>query len=135
MDFAQLDTCKLADDGVQHHIVGPDGAPLYTDDKPVTLTLLGADSAKLTAISNQHANAILRNRNQMQVTAELAMTNEIKRLAAATVGWDGIVLEGEPLPFSEDNAAMLYRRFPWLRDQVRTFIDDRANFLNASPKS
>ncbi len=135
MDLAQLDTSVAAETGAVMHLNGPDGAPLFTDDgKPLTITLLGSDGKTLTTLTNRQANAFLRNRSQV-ITAEMAMTNEIERLATATTAWSNIVLEGKALECNLDNARALYRRLPWVRDQVRAFIDDRANFLTASPKS
>jgi hypothetical protein len=40
-----------------------------------------------------------------------------------------IVLDGEPLPFSEENAAKLYQRFRFIYQQVVAKADTRAAFL------
>ena len=53
----------------------------------------------------------------------------VERLAAATVGWEGIKYQGESFPFSERNAEKLYSEQIWIREQVQQFIDERANFL------
>ena len=53
----------------------------------------------------------------------------IEVLAACTLGWKGVVVDGAPLPCSRDNAIMLYTRFPWLREQVDQFVSDRSVYL------
>ena len=51
-----------------------------------------------------------------------------KLLAVATTGWRGIAVDGAPLECTNENAASIYLRFRWLRDQVDAFISNRANF-------
>ena len=139
MDLSTLDTSALANEGAALHLNGPTGQPLYEDDgvTPVTITLLGEDSDVVTKANNEAANRFLRSTMDasQQITAETSKANEIKKFAAATVAWSGIVVDGEVLTCNAANAAALYRRFPWIADQVRVFISDRANFLKASPKT
>lgn len=137
MDLSALDTAELANQGALLELRDPAGNPVLQEDgSPVTLTLLGEDSDALTQVNNRHANQFLRGTSAggQAVTAEMSKTNEINKFAAATVGWSGIVVDGEAIQFSTDAAKGLYRRFPWIRDQVRTFIGDRANFTKASRK-
>jgi hypothetical protein len=134
MDFANLDTAELANEGAVMPVHGPDGQPVLQDDgSPVTLTLLGDDSDLLTKFDRITTNAHLR--GSQTVTAELGETKQISRLARACVAWSGIVLEGKPLDHSEENAKALFRRFRWLRQQAVIFISDRANFLKASAQT
>lgn len=138
MDLSTLDTSELANQGALLELRDPAGNPVLQEDGyPVTLTLLGEDSDVVTQINNRNANQFLRGTagSGQTVTAEMSRTNEINKFAAATVGWSGIVVDGEEVAFSADAAKGLYRRFPWIRDQVRAFIGDRANFTKASRKS
>lgn len=138
MDLSAFDTSDLANAGAVLELRDPTGNPVLQDDgKPVTITLLGEDSDVVTQASNRNANQFLRGTaaGGQAVTAEMSKTNEINKFASATVSWNGIVVDGEALKFSADAAKALYRRFPWIRDQVRIFIADRANFMKASPKS
>ena len=59
---------------------------------------------------------------------------ETDLLVAATIGWSGLVLHGEPLPFSKEAALKLYTdpRRRWLRQQVKDALDDRENFTRRS---
>lgn len=134
MDFANLDTADLANEGAVMPVHGPDGQPVTQDDgAPVTMTLLGDDSDLLTKFDRITTNAHLR--GSQAITAELAETKQINRMARACVGWNGVILDGNPLEFSEENARLLFKRFRWLRQQAAMFISDRANFLKASPQT
>lgn len=138
MDLSTLDTAELANQGALLELRDPAGNPVLQEDRsPVTLTVLGEDSDIVTQVNNRNANQFLRGTSAggQAVTAEMSRTNEINKFATATVGWSGIVVDGEEVAFSPDAAKALYRRFPWIRDQVRAFIGDRANFTKASRKS
>lgn len=135
MDLSTLDTAELANQGALLELRDPAGNPVLQEDgSPVTLTVLGEDSDVVTQVNNRNANQFLRGTSAggQAVTAEMSRTNEINKFATATVGWSGIVVDGEVVTFSLDAAKALYRRFPWIRDQVRAFIGDRANFTKAS---
>lgn len=133
MDFANLDTADLANEGAVMPVHGPDGQPVTNEGAPVTLTLLGDDSDVLTKFDRITTNQHLR--GGQTITAELAEAKQIGRLARACVGWSGVILDGQPLPHSEENAKLLFKRFRWLRQQAALFISDRANFLKASPQA
>ena len=136
MDLSNLDTAALANEGAVLELRGPDGNPILQDDgSPVTITLLGEDSDVVTrhnnAITNQYLRAGL---GGPPITAEASKDNEVSKFAKATVAWSGVVLDGEALICNEANAKLIYRRFGFIRDQVRAFMGDRARFLKASPK-
>lgn len=137
MNLSDHDVADAANGGVPMHVHAPDGTPLFQPDEktPVTITLLGQDSDALTRIMNQRANRHLTRRGPGVLTIEQSITDEVSYLAKATVGWDGLGIDEEVTPFSEEAAASAYRRFPWLREQARAFVFDRARFTKASPKS
>lgn len=137
MDLSTLDTSALANEGAVLELRGPDGNPVLQDDgSPVTITLLGEDSDVVTKHNNAIANQFLRSATGgPAITAEASKDNELSKLAKATVSWNGIVIDGEAVVCNEANAKALYRRFSWIRDQVRAFMGDRARFLPTSPKT
>lgn len=137
MDLSSLDTSALANEGAVLELRGPDGSPVLQDDgTPVSITLLGEDSDVVTKHNNAVANQFLRSANGgPAITAEASRDNEIGKFAKATVSWSGIVVDGKLLDCNEANAKAIYRRFSWIRDQVRAFMGDRARFLPASPKA
>ncbi len=63
------------------------------------------------------------------ITAEEQQQITLKSLVAVTAGWEGVVKNGDPLPFTEDNVLAVYEGFPWIREQVSSFQGDRQNFF------
>lgn len=55
----------------------------------------------------------------------------LARLAACAVrGWsDTVQWQGAPLPYSFENAVMVFSARPWVAEQVAFFRDRRANFF------
>jgi hypothetical protein len=137
MDLALLDTADLANQGAVMHVHSPLG-PVWVEDEqgkptdePVTITLLGDDSEIMTKWDRDAFNEGMRSPGV--VNADQIEARAINRLVAATVGWSGLVYEGSPLPFTKDNARMIYRKIRWLRAGAQRFVSDRSNFLRASP--
>jgi len=52
-------------------------------------------------------------------------------LAACIAGWTGVVLNGEELPYSRENALKLITEVPEVYEQVDLFVGDRGNFLSS----
>ena len=79
--------------------------------------------------------------SKMQSTQRLVLTaasleeDSIETLADCTVSWDGIMVDGECPECNRENAAKLYSRFPWLREQADTFVATRSNFLKPAQKN
>lgn len=128
MDLATLDTKAAAERGADLHLAHPvTFEPLFTDDgKPLTIRLLGNDSREFRAGMSELAESRVGKKRTSLAAAE---ANGIDLLARVTVGWSNIIYNGEPLKFSLENAKMLYRERPWIKEQVDEFVADRANFL------
>lgn len=132
MDLSTLNVAAAADRGADLHLAHPStGEPLYTEDgKPVTIRLLGADSheyrQRIRRLANQNLNKKKRERQNLEQIEEQAA----ELLAAITVGWSNIVLEGETVECNVDNAKSLYLDYAWIREQVDEFVGERANFLS-----
>lgn len=131
-DLSQLDTVAAADTGatmtVRHPVTGDDlnGA----DDKPMTLTVLGADSGEFKRAVSDSAKARKPGKVATIADAERATVDMLTRITTGMSGnwtWDG-----KAFPFSKENVKRLYTERPWLRQQVDEFIADRANFLASS---
>lgn len=144
-DLDSLDTVKACDRGAALELRHPETR------KPlgVKITLAGADSEKYM----KAANKIAANRANMALTpAKMKRTQQglpievtpeeledrrddaLRLLAAATLSWEGVVVSGQEIACSEEEAFKLYRKFPWIKDQVDAFVSDRANFLTGSPE-
>lgn len=131
MDLSKLDTVAAADKGatmtVRHPVTGDD---LTEGDKPMTLTLIGADSG---AFKRAVADSIKTAKPGKQANLADVERNTIDILVRVTTGLsDNWKWDGKPFPFSADNVRRLYTERPWIREQVDKFIADRSNFLDSS---
>lgn len=129
-DLAELDIVKGADEGHEFEL----RHPVTADPIGAFITVIGEDSEKyqeqLRALRKKAADALVRARRINALDDE---EEGITLLVAATRGWRNLPpVDGKPLDYSAGNARLLYKRFPWIREQVAGVIRERANFL---PKS
>jgi hypothetical protein len=135
MDFETLDVAAAAEEGAVLHLKHPTtGALLFDTDADgdtaaVTITLAGGDSDRVKAVQRAQVNRRLQRRARDPMTAEEVESEAIDVYAAATLSWTNIALGGEALACTPANAKKLYRRMPWVREQVDQFIYERGNFL------
>lgn len=138
-DLAQLDTTRASEEGAVLEVRHPvSGAVLTTEDgQAVTVRLAGMDSRRAKRAEQDISDRrVKRTGGRRAVTSEEWDVERLEFLASVTLGWvDGLALDGRPLEFNLENAKRLYERLPWLREQAQAFVDDRANFLRASPTS
>lgn len=124
MDLSILDTRKAADAGAVLELVHP------TTHKPldIFITLAGVDSQVWKDAQRRQSNNRLKKKS-FRLSAEELEAEGVDMLAACTLDWENMILDGQELECSRENAARVYSRFSWLKEQVDEFIGDRANFL------
>jgi len=138
MDLSVFDSTRKAEEGSELHLRSPHGELLYIDDversRPVTLTLLGADSRSFQR--RQHALVAQRiNRRvgagiqTMQIRPGELEEDRIELMVCATRSWTNVVIDGEEWPCDEKHVRDFYSRFPCFLEQADQFINDRANYL------
>lgn len=122
------------DEGTVVELLGPDEKPyLYKDangeEKPVTITVAGAHSRR-----HRKAEEALRNRKlkPRQMTGQIFHEDNIEKVVACTLAWSGIADKGQPLELTRANVAMVYKRAPWILDQVQEAMNDHARFFENS---
>lgn len=59
---------------------------------------------------------------------ELGADKAIRKAVRLTKDWRNIEWDGQPFPYSEDNAIKLYTKVPHIRAQVLGYWRDRAHF-------
>lgn len=128
MDLAALDLTKASNDGawiiLKHPATG--------EELSGRIKVVGKDSTKFTQLSEEFKRKTL---DDMKVNKTMAQRMENAQeqsdaiLVACTLDWDGMMLDGKDLPFSEKNVKMVYSRFNWIKEQIDVAIADRANFL------
>jgi hypothetical protein len=131
LDIGTVDLVKNANDGAPHRLHHPiNGKPLKT-----VIFLLGRDSDKFKAIQAAQSQARLKKAQRSGGRSGLDPADMerdgIELLAACTLGWDDLVLNGRVVPFSVENAEAVYAAHPWIKEQVDVAIGDRAVFTKA----
>lgn len=136
MDLSKFNIEKMAEQGANLDLLDPiEDMPLGTEEKPVFITLLGTDSKvyrnKNLAFQRERIAKMARKRSK---TIDYTVSEEqsCEMLAACTIGWEGLEIDGEELEFSPEAAFDLYMEHVWIREQVDVFIADRANFFTKS---
>ncbi len=128
-DIGSIDIIKDANAGTGidlHH-------PITGRRLKIKIYVLGRDSDKFKAIQAAQAQARLAKASKGGFRASNVDPKEheedgISLLAACTLGWDNLVLNGREVPFSESNAEVIYAKHPWIKEQVDVAIADRALF-------
>lgn len=128
MDLNDLNMTAFADKGAWFTPTHP----ATGEDLPMKIQLAGADSQRWQEEEKRYTDKRLKEINKrgkmLEMTSAEIEERGIHLLAAVTLGWQNIELDGQPAVFSEQNARVIYRKFKWLREQVDAFVSDRANF-------
>lgn len=130
MDLSRLNTRERSEEGAVLTIVDPKThAPfLGHEDVPVTITLKGADCRAFKEMQYRQSDKAFKGGRLKMSSAQLA-ESAIQTLAKMTIAWTGLSINGELLPCTEANAAMVYREYEVIRQQVDEFVNDIENFL------
>lgn len=110
--------------------------------------VLGPDSSEAAKIADEEeksfqaklAEAYARGKKKDLEQDELSVDRSIEKAARLTVDWEGAEWEGKPLPFTKENAIMLYTNCSHIRTQVLSYHAAKANFTkgessNSAPSS
>lgn len=112
----------------------PNGIPLENDDKtPMTITVSGVYSTRYKSIVEEQQNERIKRAQQsggkfILSSAEIA-ENRMTLVAKCIETWD-ITLNGQhPPKLDVDEAIKLFKRLPFVFDQVNAGIEDAQAFL------
>ena len=128
MDLKDLNTTATAEKGAACTLRHP-----VTDEKTdIILTLAGSDSRRYKTANHMIQNRSL-SRGKFKITAEKLEANALEILAACVIGWKNVedsdlFPKGTP-ECTADTALAFLGKHAWAKEQVDTFIADRANFL------
>lgn len=136
-DLSQFDTRSSANEGAWLHLRNPFNLsePLFYKEKPIRIRLLGKDSDKFKKQSAAATNLRLKEQSKgrgASLTTEQLEAETLSLLAVCSMEWENIILDGEELPLSVDNARLFYKRFPAFKEQADDFIGARENFMKTS---
>ena len=94
----------------------------------IVMQIAGPDSKRQKAatslIVGERAELRLR-----KITAARLEEEACRMAAASIISWSGVMENGQPLEYSPSVALGLLTRYPFIRDQVAAYSNDRANFL------
>ena len=57
---------------------------------------------------------------------------QINVLSVCVIDWKNFVKDGKVLEFNADNAKQIVAQFPWIREQMETFILSRERYFLAN---
>lgn len=131
MDLSTLDT-RAAESGAPFQPLHPvTKAPLVETEtgEPLRVWVLGMDSPEQRAAFDEFQRKLRKN---PEASASDVDAWALETLVYCTVKFERIALDGAEV--GEDKRAIrkAYTRLPWLREQVSTWRQDRANFLPAT---
>ena len=107
--------------------------PKDNSDTGVRFHLAGPDSDVYRRSESAARNRNLSRQTKTRLTAEMIDEQVLEHLLAVTIGWEGVLYNGQPLEFTADNLRMVYTeaRLRFIREQVEAFVGDRQNFFIA----
>lgn len=133
MDLAGLDFNQQSENVADMVVVHPVTLEeMYTDEgKPVTITLMGTESAIAKRITKARAQKQLNSRkNKVDIDEARAFTISLQ--TKLITGSHGLTENGQELNMTDaDTATDVLTRFTWLREQIDEFVTDRSNFYKA----
>ncbi|MDR2945992.1 MAG: hypothetical protein LBV79_04525 [Candidatus Adiutrix sp.] len=107
--------------------------PKDNSDTGLRFHLAGPDSEIYRRAESAARNKSLARQTKTKLTAEMVDEQVLEHLLAVTIGWEGLVYNGQPLEFTSDNLRHIYTepRLRFIREQVEAFVSDRQNFFSA----
>ncbi len=131
MDLSTLDVVSASNQGATLELIHPVTEEKIVDDdgNVMSITVLGTDSQTYRDILKARTRQRLNQKKQSKIDLDEAEHKGLELLARCTMGWANIYDEGEKVPFSFEAALNLYKKYPWIKEQVDNFMADRSNFL------
>ena len=131
-DLAALDTKSAAENAYEFELTHPVTGALLG----VFLSVVGDDSHAVRELSMKSLHKMQRNKAQadkrgkpFEFTLDEIESANADSATARTTAWRNVVLNGEPLTYSEDNARMLFTQYPWIGEQVISESKELGNFV------
>jgi len=126
VDLATFDAAvKKQEDGIAVPILAMDGKTKLG----FSIRVAGPDSDRAERAQEELTDELIEQENMTRVQAREATQRGLRYLAKITIGWEpAVILDGQELAYSEDNAFKLYQRFKFIREQVDRAAGNRARF-------
>ncbi len=102
--------------------------PTTGEPTDIVINLYGQDSKVYQKASKKNLNTILK-KGTKNTNADQVEARSLDLLAACSASWANMVVDGEELECTTQNARDVYKRYAWIKEQVDEHLGDRANFL------
>ncbi len=127
-DLTAFDGLQAAqDEGVPVEILHPG----TFEPLGMTITVAGPDSIHAKNFDRTVINRRLKGRKTKALDAGEVQEAAVKKLAACTLSWTGVVDGGKVLECTRENALLVYNRLPFIAEQVAEAAGDRAVFIKS----
>jgi hypothetical protein len=129
---AVKDVANREDGGAVVHLNDEFGKPWYEGEQKVTITVAGSYSK-----AYRRAEESIRRRpiKSGKITGEKFYDENVEKVIACTLGWEGFELNGKPAELTRDNVRTLYNACPWVLDQVVEAMNDHKLFSVSSSET
>jgi hypothetical protein len=126
VDLAQFDAAVAKqEEGILVPILGMDGKTSLG----FSIRVAGPDSKRAKDAQEELADELIESENLTRLQAREVADRGYRYLAKVTMGWEpAIVLDGQEMAYSEENAEKLYRRFNFIKEQVDRAAGNRTRF-------
>lgn len=94
----------------------------------IVMQVAGPDSKRQKAATS----LIIGERSELRLRkiTHARLEDETNRIAAASIiSWSGVIENGQEVTYSPSVALGLLMRYPFIREQIASYANDRANFL------
>lgn len=129
----QAESSRAGDEdaGTDVHIRNIKGQLCYDEDgEPITITVAGTYSRTYRRVEAAQRKRPFKGR---KLNAQSAMDEQIERVVACTLRWSpAMKAGGAPLPCTPGNAADMYKRCPWVLDDLVEAMNDHERFFTSS---
>ena len=141
MDLGKLDVKKKANKGVKLYLTSPEDGKTKL---PLFLFVLGKDSDVYQNVYRSKQVKIMDKKlggKDVKFDEKFFIESEkedLDTLSSLVTGFgetedgkdtDFLLIDAKKIKHSKDTVADLLVRFPWIKEQVTTFVGDRSNFL------
>jgi hypothetical protein len=109
---------------------GTDVTIVLPNGKPTTIVIkvAGPDSERVKKARWEVGEARVKDQIRV-ITQERSDAEDILVVAKSTISWSGVVIAGETIPLTIENAQMVYGKWPFIREQAERPTVNRANFI------
>ena len=131
LDLSVTNPSKAAEEGYEFNIVLPDGT-----ETEATIKVRGNASPKVREYGRRtfremqvrEQAALRRGKPVEQPTLEELEEKAAESASIRVISWDKLGEDGKLIPFTEENAKALFKKYPFIRDQVIEESDNVHNF-------